>query len=145
MEEPNIIAHDKLEPPIKRKTGSDYFWDKYSFYDKQSNTIHIINAEVMNDTMIIYQKAYADKLQSNKWYQIGLVSPNRFILTIVTITIASALVAILAGLWNLSILARLFGDLFLLNWMAIPFYLYLRTRPKDLAVKTARQYLKNPA
>ena len=144
MDQPNIVVHDKLEPPIKRRLTADILWDKFSFYDESSNTIHIIDPKTIIGAFTQYHRAYAEKLHSRKIYRAGLISPARVMDGIILLMGAFLASMIIGVMWNISALAQLSGLILIAAILAPMTWFVLRILPRDFAAKTARRYLKNP-
>ncbi len=139
IENAKIIVHDRLEPPILRKTSSDYLWEEYSFYRIDDNTIHILNPELFKNALILYQKERVVRLSQNRLYRIGRLSVAKM----AAISVGLFALAVLFGHLNVPLIATplVFAAVFF--WPFV--YFILRTAPDSHTIKIVRAYLKNTA
>src|SRR5487761_221384 len=132
MNEPNIVVHDKLEPPIARRLShSDLFWGRYCFYDTNDHTVHILSQKLINQASTLYDKVYLEKLRSNKFYRLGLVSPKKFFACFFGVTGVLVFIQNLFDLWNISVLTKLVGTILLIVLFSPVLYAASRGIPRD--------------
>lgn len=140
VENAHLVIHEKLEAPILRKTSSDYFWERNTFYDRETNTIHVLNPELLLKAMVAYQKTRLRTLESRRVYKIGLIPIWKMGLVSTLLIGIGVFIALLpVGTINVSTALVFSGILF---WPLL--YFILRSRPGDVAMKKAFQVMKNP-
>lgn len=133
MKQPEIIVHERIEPPLEGKHALGWF-------DSSIGTIHVYERNLLYDLVLEHEKVHSERRNKlvNRFLDSVTKNKKRGISSVLSVVVLMVIIAAVEERTSLNFLPlKLF---FVILSLAVVF---LNQREESIAARTARDRLKN--